>query len=1379
MQKNFYALLLWLLTLSGFAGAQPQAAGLPQPPALPDDDAASSLEFVANRGQWPAAVRYAAAVPGGHLCLEPGGLRYILLQPIEHPHLAPGAASAKAAHPAAATAAVAPPGGAAALKGHQLRVRFAGADTTTALQASRATGETRNYLHGNDPGRWASAVPSYRQVRYAAPWPGVAARFYENGTQHLEYDFEVAAGADAGRVQLRYEGATSLTLSADGQLHVGTTVGALTELAPHAYQLDPASGQRRAVACRYRLRPAPENRVSFELGAYDHARPLVIDPTVVFSTYSGARGSNWGFTATYDAAGNMYSGGIVLDDMNALPSFPTTAGAFQTTFAAIIDIALIKYNTAATGPAARAWATYLGGNRADFPSSLVVNAQGELIVLGSTSSTNYPTTSGAVQRTFGGGTTVDPFGDDGAGVYRVSNGTDLVVTRLSASGGALAASTYLGGSANDGVAAYDPHSATRQLPQNYGDALRGDVLTDAQGNIYVASVTASGNFPLTSGSFGPRYQGGASDAVVCKLAPGLNRLVWSGCLGGSGADAAYSIQLDAGGNAYVAGGTLSPSFPGTTGGLMPRALGSVDGYVARLAADGSTVQRATYLGTSAYDQAFFVQLGSDAGVYVLGQTLGSWPVSAGAYRNPGSRQFIQKLSPDLDKSLISTVIGSGRNTIDISPTAFLVDQCDRVYVCGWGGGVNQNIYRYGGFVNTNGYTDGLPTTANAVRATPDTPGLGSDFYLAQYAPGLTALSYATFYGDATPYSTGDHVDGGTSRFDPRGVVYAAACSCFNSAGFPVPPGAYTYSTLNGSGGFCNNAAFKLNFEPTVATVGQDATVCADAPPVPLSGLPAGGVWSGPGVTGSVAAGFVFTPSAALVGPQKLTYTLSGVILSCFVTGQQTITVAPRQAAALAPLPLDIYCLQGGAAPVLVPLVGTPAGGVFSGPGVTGSTFSPAAAGNGVHTILYTVGAGTPCATSASRQVAVIGPSAGNDFSLCATNGPVQLPTGRPAGGVWSGPGVTGSVAAGFVFTPSPALAGAQTLTYSVAAPSGTCTATARVLVTVVAPPQAVAPPLPAVCANSGPVPLPAGQPAGGTWAGPGVTGSLTAGYVFTPSSALVGTQVLTYTVLANQVCSNVASTAPTSIAVLSAPLVALPADTVLCPGSTRAFRLRATVAGGIWSGPGVAGGNVFTPPTAPGTYLLTYTVNATSPCPVVTTRRVTLLPEPVLAPALVPGVCVPTSVAPLVVHFSQAGAGLPADALLTWSFGDDSTATATGLDVTHTYLKAGTYRPRVTLRFNQGRCDRVVALPPVVVEAMLIPNVFTPNGDGQNERFAPRLGGCPPRLQVFSRWGQQVYENAAYQNTWDGAGVASGIYYYLLTPPDGGATIKGWVEVLR
>jgi hypothetical protein len=1377
MNKILYTVFSTLMGVVGLA--QPLAAA-----PLSDPTDGRTLELVPNKGQWPSAVRYAGAVPGGHLYLEAGGLRYVLLEPIEHPHgTSASTAKAKSRNTLSSQRRAAPlPAADSLIRGHQLRVRFVGGDVTTPLSPAEATGEVRNYLHGNDPTKWAQAVPSYRQVRYQAPWPGIGARFYENKNQQLEYDFELEAGANSQAIKLKYEGATQLALSSDGRLHVGTSLGELTELAPQAYQTDPSTGQHRLVACHYRLHAA-DSTVTFELGRYDHARPLVIDPTVIFSTYTGARGSNWGFTATYDAAGNMYSGGIVLDDGMALPSYPTTAGAFQTSFGGLVDISIIKYNTTVTGTASRVWATYVGGSSSDFPSSLVVNSQNELVLLGTTASSNYPTSASAYQRSFRGGVVAVPFGNDSRAVYRINNGTDIVVTRLTSNGSSLSASTYLGGSGNDGLVDYQPTSSDRQLVQNYGDAFRGDILTDAQGNIYIASTTNSTNFPVTGGSFGTSYRGGTCDAVVVKLPPSLAAPTWSGYLGGAAADGAYSLQLDGTGNVYVAGGTMSQNFPNTAAGYMTSARGNVDGFVARIAANGSSVQKATYLGTSSYDQAYFVQIGADGGVYLLGQTLGAWPVSAGVYSNAGSRQFIQKLSPDLDRSLLSTVFGSGRATIDISPTAFLVDQCDRVYACGWGGlDINARASA------NNGHTDGMPTTANAVRRTADTPGSGADFYLAQFAPGLTELSYGTFYGDATPFSEGDHVDGGTSRFDPRGVVYAAVCSCQNLSGFPVPLGAYTYSPVNGSvtnsgftGSLCNNAAFKLNFEPTVATVGADQTVCATAQRIALTGNPSGGTWAGPGVTGSVATGFFFTPTPALVGVQTLSYTLPAATTACVSTGQQHFTVTPVATATFNALPQATYCLRAGVTITPVTLAGSPAGGTFSGPGVTGNQFSPAAAGPGSHTLTYTVSNGGACPSAGTRVVQVVGATVGPTVAVCAGSTAVAL-SGQPAGGTWSGIGVSGSVANGFVFIPTAALSGStQTLTYTVTAPDGSCAATATQTISVTPLPQVSAPAQPAVCATPTAVPLTGGQPAGGTWSGPGVSVAGTGTYVFTPSQALIGTQTLTYTVTSPQGCS---SQATTSIQVLPALVITMPADTVLCPGSSQPLQLKALPAGGTWSGPGVTASGVFTPPASAGTSAVVYTVGAGTPCPVVATRRLTLLAAPSLVPSAQPLSCGPSSaatapaVAPYTVSFGQPVATLLADAVLTWDFGDGS-APVTGLNVTHTYTAAGSFQPKATLRFNNNRCSTLITLAPIEVQSMLIPNVFTPNGDKQNDYFAPRLGGCQPHLQVFSRWGQKVYDSPAYFNNWDGAGQAAGLYYFLITPPDGSAPIKGWVELIR
>ncbi|TDN36482.1 hypothetical protein A8B98_09010 [Hymenobacter sp. UV11] len=1315
------------------------------------------LEFIENRGQWPAAVRYRAALPGGgQLFAEADGLRLALLADgaLAHPSHAPEATGQRAASTSSISPSPAPSG---TLRAHAFDLRFVNAAPTVHPVAAGRTAEHRNFFQGKDPAHWAADVRSYRTLAYSELWPGVGARFYENDQQRLEYDFTVAPGADPAAIGLRHDGA-ELALDAGGNLLLTTSVGTVRELAPQAWQTD-AAGTRRPVACRYAL--GAGGTVRFALGNYDRTLPLTIDPTVVFATYTGSTATNWGFTATYDAAGNLYSGGIAFS-----LGYPASPGAYQTTFAGIIDMALIKYDVTKTGPAARAWATYLGGSQADFPSSLVTNAQGELLVLGSTGSADFPTTAGAVQRTFAGGPAADPFGDAAqSSIYQV-NGSDIVVCRLSASGAALQASTYLGGSNNDGLLPLNPYTAAPQLAHNYGDPFRGDILVDAANNVYIASSTSSSNFPMARG-FQSTYRGGTSDGVVCKLNAGLTALLWGSYLGGSASDAAYSLQLEpTTGDVYVAGGTLSADLPATTGALNPRAFGNVDGFAARIAASGTSLLRTTYLGTSAYDQAFFLQLGGDGGVYVLGQSLGAYPTTGGLYKNTDGRQFIHKLDANLTQTQLATVFGSGRAVVDIVPTAFLVDRCDRVYVCGWGG-PNNGSYSTSSYLTANqgGSTLGLPTTAYAVQPQTD----GADFYLAQFSAGLTALSYGTFFGG----SEVEHVDGGTSRFDPRGIVYQAVCACFTNQGFPIPMGANYYASNTGSPGTCNNAAFVLNFQPDLAYVGPPQTVCTNGPS-PLVGTPAGGVWTGPGVSGSPALGYVFTPPGP--GTYPLTYTVA--------TGQ-CVSSATRQVTAVAPLPVSIgagllgaYCTTNNAPLPLVPLVGTPAGGTFSGTGVglaangTDQVFDPNLVTSGSATLTYTYSVG--CPGTATRQVLVTKADAGPDQTVCVGYSPIFL-LGTPAGGTWSGPGVSGSVAAGYVFTPSAALAGTVSLTYSRRAADNSCTATDERRITTIDATNLVlnSLPTPLCVGNTTQYPLSASMP-GGYWSGRGVGQGSNGDYYFVPAMAGVGTFFLSYVVGINTPCPVQKSLAVTVSSTLN---VSLPLDTLLCPGSQRPVPLRGgQPAGGVWTGTGVSGsaatGFYFTAPAGfTGSASLVYTVT-TGGCTGVATRRVGVAPVPAFQPSWVPLACAQDRQVPLQVRFSDAGG----NAGTRWDFGDGSPA-ATGAVVQHTYQQAGRYQPTVSLRYLNAQCETTAPLAAIEVQNQAIPNIITPNGDGSNQYF--RLPpSCAPQLQLFSRWGQQVYETAAYQNDWDATGQAAGTYYYLLTYPDG-RRIKGWLEVVK
>jgi len=725
------------------------------------------LQFVANRNQWAKPVLFATDVPGGRLFLEQGRLTQVLYdtKAVEEHH------ESAAAHPEQR------------IRAHAYTVTFEGASQAAPVQGEAATGDLTNYFMGKDPSHWASGVPSYNEVRYRELYKGTNLRFYTHDNA-LEYDFELAANADARNIRLRYDGQQQLRI-VDGALHITTSVGEVVEQRPYAYQK--VGTQTVPVACEYALDPNGST-VSFRMPkGYNAALPLVIDPVLVYSSYTGSIATNWGYSATYDEQGNLYCGSVAFS-----LGYPTTVGAYSVTFGGSRDITIMKFDPSASGAASRVYSTYLGGNNEEHPHSLLVDRAGNLLIYGSTSSSDYPTTAGVYSRGLKGE-------------------ADIVVTKLNPTGTALVASTYLGGTATDGQ--LPDYAYGNPLSRNFGDAYRGDLTIDDQDNIYLASSTVSRDFPIVGG-FQTTLRG-VRDAVVVKLPSSLSAITWSTYLGGANEDAAYSIQLDKSNNLFVSGGTTSTDFPGTTNGYHATYQGGiVDGFVARITADGRTLTQATYLGTDDYDQAYFVQLDQQGEVYVYGQTNGAYPVTPDLYVNPNSRQFIHKLSPQLTTSRFSTVIGNGApggSLTNISPTAFLVNDCGQILLSGFGSDI-QN----------------MPVTPDAIQLSPTGTSSGNvngDFYLMQLSADMKQLIYGTYFGNGTL-----HVDGGASRFDKRGIIYQTVCSG-TGASFPlVPVTPNAWSPIYGSMAGRNAVAFKLDvqqlkadFVPSVVPNGPRAT----------------------------------------------------------------------------------------------------------------------------------------------------------------------------------------------------------------------------------------------------------------------------------------------------------------------------------------------------------------------------------------------------------------------------------------------------------------------------------------------------------------------------------------------------------------------------
>jgi gliding motility-associated-like protein len=582
----------------------------------------------------------------------------------------------------------------------------------------------------------------------------------------------VHPGAKTDQIQMRYEDAAIELLHKE--LKLALSVGDVYEHAPIAYQI--INDKRKAVQCSFKV---DGDIVSFEFPkGYNKKVDLIIDPELIFSTYTGSTADNWGFTATYDEEGFLYGGGIVF-----AAGYPTTTGAYSVSYnGGTQDIGITKYTEDGSG---QVYSTYLGGNLRDWPHSLMVDSDNQLVVFGSTESENYPTTEGAFQTEYNGGS------------------ADIIISKFNAAGTDLVASTFLGGSDEDG------RNTSFTLRHNYGDDARGEVFIGDDNRIYIASMTRSTDYPTTSLSEEQEQQGGL-DAVVSVFPPSLDSLVFSTYLGGNQDDAAYSIK-EKGSLIVCAGGTASSTFPTTSSALNPDYLGgSTDGFVLSLDSNGS-IYNSSFIGTNAYDQVYFVEVDPDFHVFLTGQTEGDYPVSSGVYFNENGSQFVQEMSSELSQSILSTVFGTGGTAIDISLTAFLVDQCDHVYISGWGG------------IQSTGNTTGLPVTADAFQTSTD----GNDFYFIVFDKDFEGLLYATFFGGA---STGEHVDGGTSRFDDNGVIYQAVCAgCGGSDAFPTTPGAW--STTNGSSN-CNLGTLKMEFNfqgLTAEAIVSDSVFCEDPP----------------------------------------------------------------------------------------------------------------------------------------------------------------------------------------------------------------------------------------------------------------------------------------------------------------------------------------------------------------------------------------------------------------------------------------------------------------------------------------------------------------------------------------------------------------------
>ncbi|MGB1204469.1 MAG: T9SS type A sorting domain-containing protein [Chitinophagales bacterium] len=544
--------------------------------------------------------------------------------------------------------------------------------------------------------------------------------FYENLYQNIHLS------AYSANNSLKYDfvveanaDASQIALQYDGTDRMSVQNGRLvsylsieTIIEQKPYAYQIVDGKETQVACNYVL-DEKTKILSFDFpDGYDKNLQLVIDPEVVAATLSGTTG----FSSNYGHSATFDAEENIFTAAISFDSaYPTTLGAFQTAYGGGgTDIAISKLNPTGTD---LIYATFLGGNGGDYPHSLFADNNLNLHILGSSDSQNYPTSNNAFNTT--------PNGN-----------VDIIVSVLSADGSDLIGSTYLGGTAEDG---------RNTTSNNYGDQYRGEIIADAVGNSYIASCTSSADFPVLANAIQTDFLGGNGinqnqDGVLFKLNNDLSTLEWSTYLGSSENDMCFGLRLDENENIYVCGAAGADDFPSVVGGYEETHIGGNDAFILHISADGSNILNSTFSGGILNDWAFFIDIDNEGDVAIFGQTETNVTLYPDDIYTQDGNQFIANFKTDLSDIKYMTSIGGS----SLTPTAFMIDHCGYIYFSGYNAEA------------------GLETTSDAILN-------DGGFYIGVLEPNSTGLHYATYY-------TGNHVDGGTSRFSKKGMLYQAVCS---------------------------------------------------------------------------------------------------------------------------------------------------------------------------------------------------------------------------------------------------------------------------------------------------------------------------------------------------------------------------------------------------------------------------------------------------------------------------------------------------------------------------------------------------------------------------------------------------------------------------
>ncbi len=584
-----------------------------------------------------------------------------------------------------------------------IRLRLAGAKPNAEVSGQDELPGKVNYFIGNDPKKWRTNVPTYAKVKYRNVYPGIDLVYYGNGSAggQLEYDFNVAPGADPSAIALQVGAVREppLRIDANGDLVIPAKGGEVRFNKPIVYQPAASSSlvTRHSSPIQGHFRLDAQNRVRFELGPYDHSRPLVIDPALTFSTYLGGSGAVIS-GSTGKAIAIDWFGYVYITGSTSQTDFPTM-DPLQKSLAGGENLFVAKLTPTGT----LVFSTFLGGSGDDVGESIAVDTGGSIYLTGATSSSNFPV--------------AHPLEASPKSVAG-----HAFVTKLNTIGSVLLYSTYLGGSASD---------------------IGNGIAVDAVGNATVVGKTSSADFPMMN-----PIQANPTGAFVSKLNGAGSAFVYSTFLGGSTGTSANAVALDTSGNAYVTGASAAnlPVTPGAYQTSCTKVGPATDcAYVTEINAAGTALVFATYLSGSNNDVGTGIAVDTSNDAFVTGNTTSpDFPEAWGAQTTLAGIQdaFVAKLYAGGAVLAYSSFLGGSQapNASGITVSnAIALDPYRQAYVTGW--------------TNTTDFplVDPIQTTNNAV-GTPE----NQTAFVTEFDQYSTTILYSTYLG-GNVYDVGNGV----------------------------------------------------------------------------------------------------------------------------------------------------------------------------------------------------------------------------------------------------------------------------------------------------------------------------------------------------------------------------------------------------------------------------------------------------------------------------------------------------------------------------------------------------------------------------------------------------------------------------------------------